>query len=258
MRIILLICLSLLVSCSTTPSYNDTVFAYQYNAALVKQKPIKKVVLAPVSLGAPAPSYLQKPERKVKSMVRDYLQNHGYEILPAYTFTNAWKQAQRTYGDVYDPSTGKINANAWRAAMLLVGEKLRKETDADAIVFADLIEHNIQHSGGITHYARWYGVARKPHTIGALDSVPSDFNWSQQIKAASLVVTIYNVDLERVFTSRGGLDTLEGIDGKRSPPAYVRLKKPLDYDSNIEEGIELAFHPFIAMDDYPGRKPEKH
>ena len=253
MRIILLIALSLLVSCSATSTFNDTAFPYEYNDALVAEKPIKNVVLAPVSLGAPAPSYLRASERKVRAMVRDYLKSQGYNVLPDYTFENAWKQASRTYGDVYDPTTGKIDANAWRAAMVTVGEKLRNETDADAIVFADLFEHNVQHSSGITHYARWYGVARKPHIIGAGDSVAAEFNWSQPIKAASLMVTIYNVDMVRVFTSRGGLDTLEGVNTKRADTAFVRLKKLLKYDGNIEEGIELAFHPFIKMDDYPGK-----
>lgn len=253
MRIILLIALSLIVSCTTTSSFNDTAFAYEYNAELVQQKPIKNVVLAPMSLGAPVRTYLQDAERKTRNMVKDYLESNGYNVLPNYQFENARKQAARTYGDFYDPSTGKIDTNAWRATMVLIGEKLRTETNADAVIFADLIEHDVQHTPSLTHYARWYGVTRKPHLIGAGSGVPVDFNWSQPIKAASLMVTIYNMDLVRVFTSRGGLDTLEGVDTKRANPTFKRVKKLLKYDSHIEEGIELAFHPLIKMDNYPGQ-----
>ncbi len=256
MRIILLLSVALIASCSSSLQYNDTVFPYEYNPALVEEKPIEKVVLAPVSLGPPVRSYLEKAQRKTRNMVRDYLEANGYQVLPSYHFENAWKQANRTYGNVYDPTTGKIDTQAWRAAMVLTGEKLRKETEADAIVFADLIEHDVQHSPGMTHYARWYGVTRKPETIGGTTSVPMDFNWAQPIDAASLMITIFNVDLVRVFTSRGGISTLEGIDSKSANPSFVRLKTPLRHDSHIEEGIELAFHPFIKMQDYP-KPPDK-
>lgn len=255
MRIILLAALSLIVSCSGTATYNPTVFEYQDNRSGISSKGIKKVVYAPISLGAPAPSYLRKGELSVRSMVRDYLQSNGYEILPNHHFENAWQQASRTYGNVYDPSTGKIDINAWRSTMVMVGNKLRTETDADAIIFSDLIEHDIQHSNSMKHYARWYGVTRKPSLQGAGSGVPVNFNWSQQIKAASLVVTIYDIELTRIFSSRGGIDTLEAVNLKSSTPSFVRKKKLLKSKDRIEEGIQLAFHPFIKMKKYPGQKP---
>ena len=258
MRIILLAITSLIIilstACSSNGGYNPTVFAYEYDQPQTANKRYKKVILAPVSLGAPPPSYLEKGQRKVRGMVRDYLKSNGYEILPNYHFENAWKTASRTYGDVYDPTTGKIDMNAWRGAMVTTGEIIRKQTDADAIVFADVFEHDIQHSPSMQHYARWYGVTRKPALRGSGTSVPIDFNWTQQIKAASLLITIYDSDLKRVFTSRGGMDTLYEVDTKSSSPSFVRRKKMLKSDGNIEEGIELAFHPFITMDDYPGKE----
>ncbi|MEE8058819.1 MAG: hypothetical protein V3T17_13455 [Pseudomonadales bacterium] len=252
MRIILLVAFAFIVSCSTA-TYNPTVYPYQIDDTKLADKPIIKVILAPVSLGAPVRSHLRKAEYKTKGMVQDYLESHGFQILPSYHFENAWKQASRTYGNVYDPSTGKIDTHAWRAAMITTGEKLKEQTEADAIIFADLFEHDIQHSNGMQHHARWYGVTRKPATRGA-GGVPVDFNWNQPIKGASIIVTIYDIKLNRIFTSRGGIDTLEAIDVKRSTPAFIRRKKLLKSDGHIEEGIELAFHPFIVMENYPGEK----
>ena len=77
MRPILLIALALIVSCSTSSSYNPTVFEYNYNTELIAEKPIKKVILAPVNLGAPPPSHLRKGERKIKAMVKNYLTSNG-------------------------------------------------------------------------------------------------------------------------------------------------------------------------------------
>ncbi len=260
MRIILFVgvalILSTITSCSSSGGYNPTVFDYGYDQERIASKPIKKVILAPVSMGAPAPSYLQKRERKVKAMVKNYLESNGYQILPNYHFENAWKQASRTYGNVYDPSTGKIDVNAWRGAMITTGEILREQTEADAIIFADLFEHDVQHSNSMKHYARWYGVTRKPALQGAGSGVPIDFDWSQRIKAASLMVTIYDISLTRVFSSRGGIDTLYAVDLKRSNPAFVRRKSLLKSEDHIEEGIELAFHPFITMKKYPGKKEQ--
>lgn len=256
MRIILLVTLTLIscfiTACGTT-SYNPTVFNYEYQQQLIADKPIKKVVLAPINLGVPAPSYLRKGELKSRAMVKAYLKANGYEVLPNYHFENARKQASRTYGDVYDPSTGKIDAKAWRGTMITIGEKIRENTDADAIIFADIFEHNVQHGHGMKHYARWYGVTRKPALQGIGDGVPLDFNWGQQIKAASVMITVYNTDLVPVFTSRGGIDTLEAIDLKHSTPSFVRSKKILKNKNHIQEGIELAFHPFIEMKKYPGK-----
>ena len=254
MRIILLFIATLIiVSCSSSAGYNSTVFEYDYDQERIATKPITKVILAPVIMGVPAPSYLQKRERKIKRMVKNYLESNGYQVLPNYHIENAWNIASRTYGNVYDPSTAKIDINAWRGAMISNGKVLRQQTDAEAIIFADLFEHEIQHNNSMRHYARWLGVTRKPALQGT-GGVPMDFDWSQRIKAASLKVTIYDISLTRVFSSRGGIDTLHAVDLKRSNPAFVRRKSLLKSEAHIKEGIEIAFHPFIPMEAYPGNK----
>jgi len=64
-----------------------------------------------------------------------------------------------------------------------------------------------------------------------------------------------SLTLRRLFTSIGGLDSTEAIDTRSSGGDYVRRRNILENDNNIEEGIELAFHPFIEMKGYPG--PER-
>lgn len=259
MRIILIAVSSLIVSflisgCGSTASYNPTVFPYEIDKEKINARGIKKVIVAPTALSIPAPSHLKTGDRKTKALVREYLESKGYEVLPSYQFENAWKQASRTYGDVYDPSTGKVNSKSWRAAMYTVGEKLRAETDADAIVFADVFEHEVSHGAGLQHHARWYGVTRKPSLRGT-GGVPQDFNWAENIKAASLTITIFDIDLNRVFTSRAGIETLEEIDLKKSTPAFTRKKKLLKKNDLIEDAIALAFHPFIPVKNYPVKTP---
>lgn len=257
MRIIVAIVLFLTVSCSSTSSYNESVFEYVYDEKLVAEYPIKKIVLATESLGAPPPSHLRSGQRRTRHMAQEYLEDNGYIVLPSYHFDNAWKQALRTYGSAYDPTTGKIDTNSWRAAMITTATEVRDNTDADAIVFVDVFEHETSHAYGMKHYARFYGVNRKPSLKGPGSGVPIDFDWYQPIKAASIMVTIYDVKLNRVFISRGGVDTLYAVDIKSSNPKFVRKKKLLDDEDQVQEGLELAFHPFIPMDDYPGPTPEQ-
>jgi hypothetical protein len=251
-RIILLVVTALIAACATT-TYNPTAFPYQINTALLQQKPVKNLVIANVNVsGEPKRYKLRKPAARIDSKVKDYLQAHGYKIEPGYLFENAWNQAVRTYGDLYDPTTGRVDANTWRAVMVTTAKTLRETTDIDAIVFTDVIERDAAHSVGMDHLAQWDGVSRKPATASAGSSgISTDFNWNQTVKVATLVITIYSTNLDGLFNSRGGLDTLQVIDTKNAP-VYVRRKKPLENDSNIDEGIRLAFHPFIKMKDYPG------
>lgn len=252
MRIFLIISLAFLASCSSTSSYNPTTFKYEINQEILAGKTLKKVVFANVSLSAPPPSYLTKQNRKIRAMTKDFLQKNGYTLLPDYHFENAWKQANRTFGDIFDPTTGEIDINAWRGAMTTLGKAIREQTDADLIIFTDLIVHDVQHTGGMHHMARWYGVNRKPSIIGNDSAMPAGFDWTQAIKAASLMVTIFDPNLNRLFSSRGGIDTLYALNIKSSTPSFVRRKKMLSNNKNIEEGIRLAFHPFITMKNYPG------
>ena len=124
----------------------------------------------------------------------------------------------------------------------------------DGFVFTDIIERDINFSGGLKHLARWDGVARKPSLQGPGDGVSADFDWNKSAKAASLWVSVYTMDLKRVFTSIGGMDATEAIDTRSSSGDVVRRRSILESESLVREGIELAFHPFIEMEDYPGKR----
>lgn len=254
-RILAGIAVALLTACASSGGYNPTVYPFEINQQLLQQKPVKKVVIATANVsGEPTRFHLQKAAGRIDEMVKAYLEKHGYQIAPSYQFENAWNQATRTYGDMYDPTTGRVDAATWRAVMVTTAKTLKDSSDIDAIVFTDLIERDAAHDVGMDHLARWDGVSRKPSMASAgAEGVPVGFNWSQSIKVASLVITIYSTSMEGLFSSHGGLDTLQAIDTK-GEAMFARRKHILDNDSNIEEGIELAFHPFIPMKNYPGNK----
>lgn len=253
MRIILILLTVLISSCTGTLSKTDSAaFPYEINYESMKQRPIKKIVMASANFGRPTLSYLRNSEIRIKRYVESYLKDNGYEILPSYHFDNAWKQAVRSFGNPFDPSTGRIDPIAWQQVMTTTIKTISEQSHADAVVFADLIEHPARHNIGQQHSAIFNGVSRKPFLQGSSKSVSLDFDWNQPIKVGSLLVNIYNTNLERVFMSYGGISTIQAIETKRSSDSYIRRKKLFNNEGEIEDGVEIAFHPFIKMDDYPG------
>jgi hypothetical protein len=254
-RFLFVVVLALLTACASNGGgYNPTTPPYQIDTAALKKHPIKKVVIATANVsGEPTRYYLQNAAAHVDDMVKNYLQKNGYTVAPSYVFENAWNQAIHTYGNMYDPTTGKVDPTTYRAVMLTAFKAIRETTDIDAVIFTDVVERDAAHDVGLDHRAQWDGVNRKPKFASAgADSVPDDFNWLQNVKVASLAITIYSTSLEGLFSSRGGLDVVQVIETKGGDASFVRRKHVLDADDNIEEGIEIAFHPFIKMKSYPG------
>jgi len=250
---LLLTALLALTGCSAA-SYNAaTVFPYQIDKQSLTEQPVKRIIIATSNLsGEPTRYHLQKAAVRIDVRVKNYLEQHGYEIAPAYLFENAWNQAIRTYGEIYDPTTGRVDANTWRAVMITTAKALQQQGGIDAILFTDLLEQDSAHTVGLDHMAQWAGVSRKPSFARAGEtSITSEFDWNQSIKVATLAVNLFSIDLKPLFSSRGGLDTLSVIDTSGGDTRYTRRKKILANDTQVDEGIALAFHPLIPIDNYP-------
>lgn len=240
-----------MAACSSTPTYNPSVFPYEIDQARVDQDDIKTVVIAHVNLGLPSRTYLDKEAPRIDALVSAYLKKNGFKVLPQREFEQRWNTAVRAYGNPVDPTSGKVNMKTFAQIMNLIRDEMR-DTGLNAFIFTDLVELQTAFSGGLQHVARWDGVTRKPSIQGPGDGVSVDFDWAMLLDVASLQVSIYDMELKRVFVSRGGLDTTQAIDSRSSKGRYVRRRNILDSEANVQEGIELAFYPFIASENWPG------
>lgn len=254
-RVLLLSLLCLLSACSSNNlGSNPTTPKYQINNEALQKKPLKKLVIATTNIsGEPTRYHLQAGAKHVDEQVKKYLQANGYEVAPSYQFENAWNQALRTYGDMYDPTTGKVDPSTWKAVMVTTMKTLQETSDIDAIVFTDVVSLNSAHDLGMDHLAQWDGVRRKVSFSGssAEGGTSANFNWSQPVEVSSLVITVFSTEMVGVFTGRGGLETLQEVNTKTNT-GFIRRKHLLENDDYIQEGIELAFHPLIKMKNYPG------
>lgn len=241
----------ILAGCAGAPTYNPTVYPFNIDKEVLATTPVKTVVIAHVNLGAPSRTYLEKEARRIDGMVELYLESNGYKVLPQREFKQHWSTAERAFGNPVDPTTGKVNMKTFAQIMTSVRDQMKK-SGVDAFIFTDLVELEESFSNDLKHLARWDGVNRKPSLQGPGSGVSGDFDWYKTASVASLQVSIYNVELKHLFSSRGGLDATDAIDTRSSSGRFIRRRSILENEANVNEGIALAFHPFIVMEDWPG------
>jgi hypothetical protein len=243
---------TVLTACSTTATYNPTTFPYQIDQTKLDANPIKTVVIAHVNLGTSSRNYLEKEAPRIDAKVAQYLKDNGFNVLPQREFEQHWNAAERAFGNPIDPTSGKLNRKTFALIMHQVRDEMTKSGKLDAFIFTDLIELEVAFSEGLKHIARWDGVSRTPTLQGPGNSVSADFDWNMLAAVVSLQVTIYNMELEPVFSSRGGIDATDAIDSRSSTGRYIRRRNILENENNVAEGIRLAFYPFIPTDQWPG------
>jgi hypothetical protein len=245
------ICL-LIASCASGPTYNPTVFPFEIDREALATKPVRTVVIPHVNLGTPSRNYLDEAEPRVDALLTRYLRANGVEVLPQREFRQHWNTAVRAFGDPVDPTTGRVNMKTFSEIMQSVRDQYAEGGELDAFLFTDLVELEAAFNGGLKHFARWDGVQRRPSLQGPGSGVSTDFDWNAPASVVSLQVTLFDVELQRVFISRGGLDASDAIDTRSSSGRWVRRRQVLENDLHLIEGIALAVHPFVPMEKYPG------
>jgi len=242
----------LATACATGPTYNPTVFPFEIETERLAATPVKTVVIPHVNLGTPSRNYLAEAEPRLDARMAAYLEGSGFEVLPQRLFQQHWNTAVRAFGDPVDPTTGRVNMKTFSEIMQSVRDRFAEDTNLDAFVFTDIVEREVPFNGGMKHVARWDGVTRRPALQGAGSGVSTAFDWNAPAAVASLQVTIFDMELQRVFVSRGGLDSTDAIDTRSSAGRWVRRRQILENTVHVDEGIALGLHPFVTMPLYPG------
>ncbi len=252
MRYLIIFSLLFLASCSTTVSVDSqTVYPYKYNAPSADKAELKTMVIASVNYSQESPSYLRYEEKNVDAVAADYLAQQGYQILTGNQFDTAWSAAIDKHGEYYDPYSATFRRDRFNLILSETLENLKQTHDIDGIIFTDLLVRKVNFTYSQPHYASWDGVKRKPRLKGG-NGVPRDFNWAKTFRASSVSVTIFRWDKEFVFNSVGGIEMIDNLNMKTGTPKATRHTNLLDDEDMILEGIQLALHPFVPMQNYPG------
>ena len=246
------IAIALVGACASGPTYNPTVYDFQIESERLAEAPVRTVVVAHVNLGPPSRNYLDNVAPRIDARVTARLRDNGFTVLPQREFRQHWNTAVRAFGDPVDPTSGRVNMKTFSQIMQSVRDQFAETSDLDAFVFTDLLEFDVPFDGGLKHNARWHGVTRRPAMQGPGNAVSADFDWSMPASVASLQVAVFDMELQRLFISVGGLDATDAIDARSSSGRYIRRRNILENETHIDEGVALALHPFIEMKNWPG------
>ncbi len=253
MRYLILFSLFFLTSCGSTVSVDgQTVYTYTFNEQHADKSQLKKLVIATVNYGQDSPSYLRYEEKTVDAAVAAYLEQNGYEVLTGNQFDTAWTAAIDTHGKYYDPYSATFRRDRFNHILSDTLDSLKQKHDVDAIIFTDLLVRKVNFTYSQPHYASWDGVKRKPRLKGG-NGVPRDYNWAKTFRASSISITLFRWDKEFVFNSVGGIEMIDNLNMKTGTPKATRHSNLFDDENMILEGIQLALHPFVKMENYPGK-----
>lgn len=245
---------TLLCACQTT-TFNDTSYPFIINSEKMAEQAVDKVIIAHVNLGSPSKHYLRDYEKTIDKEVITQLESAGYTVESNALFKKAWRDATRKYGEPFSPVTSQVNARAFQRVIYNAINTLKEQTDIKAVVFTDLIERQIAFGHHINRNAKWDGVSRKPKIKGAGTGISQGFDWGQTVPAASLSITVYHVDGQRLFQSIGGLEVTRQLDPKKGGNGrFVRRDKLFTSQANVRQGVNFALHPFVKMKGYPEKK----
>jgi hypothetical protein len=243
-----LACLALVNGCASGTvsgsGYNPTTVTNQIDQEGLDAANIKRV-------GAPSRKYLQKREKDVDAFVAAAFESHGWEVVSSREFSQRWRNAVSMYGNPVDPTTGRVNGRTFSRIVQTVRDQIMESSNIDALVFTDLLEKDVYFAQGVNRVARWDGVSRKPPTQGAGDGVSVNFNWGAPVAATTIRISVFNTDLNLLFSGEGGMALNEAVD-VRSGSGFVRRREILGNEDHVREGIALALHPLVPMAKWPG------
>jgi hypothetical protein len=221
-----------------------TVYKAELDPRLQDKAQFGRLVIATVNLGKPSRGYIVPHEAAIDQKVAARLREAGYEVLPNEVFASGWREGVRAWGEPYNPTTGKLNQNAFFAVLQVAMKYVAENSNAQAVVFTNVEESQEYFSPFGTHNAHFLGVTRRPQSRGG-EGVPAGFDWVQGVDAVSLYVNVLDLQIKSLFKGAGGIEMTETLDLKGSTPRWMRSKKILDNEGFIDEGVTLALRPWI-------------
>jgi len=250
-RILLILMPIILAACAAAPAPDaSSVFPYNIVEEAVNSDNIRRVVIASVNYGEDSPSYLRVEEKYVDAAITQYLESNGYQVLTGNQFDSQWSKGIDTYGKYFDPSTTLFRRDRFNSILGETLDTLKSAHDVDAVIFTDLVVQKVNFDYRQPHYANWDGVRRKPRVKGS-GGIPGDYSWAKTFRASSLQIVIFDWNKRAVFSSRGGVELIDNLNTKSGTPKATRNDNLFNNEKQLAEGIGLALHPFVVMQDYP-------
>lgn len=245
-----MLCSLTIAACSSIKS-PDTLYPFVDHRAKLNSPDIKRVMLATVNYGLPSRQYLQSHEQNIDEYIAQYLKKQQLHVYSSKPFEQLWRQAENEHGTLYNRTTGQNTQAHQLAYQQTLTTLFANNPNIDAIIFTDLIEIPIRYQYATQRNAEWHGVQRRIKVEGLGEGAPIDFNLAQEIDAISLAITVVDRQQRIIFKSIGGIQVAQALVLGNKTTSFQKRRDLLSSKKDIQQAIEIAFHPLIKMKGYP-------
>ncbi len=174
------------------------------------------IAVAPFNIAVSLPRELESSTQLVSDALIEHLVRLGKkpQLLETRRGTHLWVEATKEIGE----SGGALNFDS---AAGLFARKVRQRTDFDAIIIPSLY---IQNATAGPESARWDGANQQIEFIGRARK-QIEMPPSTTIKAASILVSIFDPEGNKIHSKRTGLELIQHME--------IRIEYRQGYDKRI-------------------------
>jgi hypothetical protein len=223
---------------------------YDYFVADPQKYPsaLHVMAIAPSNLIEEAPEIIMKKAMTIDTMINDYVQEKGIEIINQETTKAKWNKAKAENGGYYNPENGKIDSVRFMKCLSAFSFLLSKEYKVDVIVFPSVERR----SGACTAQSvLWDGACRDVKAIQKYSDI-SRQSFSGTLATLSMKLFIVNMYGETLFLNYGGIEPAVQINFTNNSSGELEPREDLLRDkAAILKAIKIAFHPVIVSKGIP-------
>lgn len=169
-------------------------------AVRLVQTPVR--VAFPLSQAAPVRSMFD-------SLLGARLSEQGFQVVPAPVYDSIWLRFRDSVGGFYDPFTGRVVDSLFLVVWRRTSETLAAGYGAQAIAYATLQVLQLPFGGG---KVEWFGAAEESGGRGGVAGLVLG-RTRGTLPGITLVVTVENLEGQRLARRLGGVQLLERIEG---------------------------------------------
>lgn len=191
---------------------------------------VQKVVLAPTRVVGAV--YLGDERlTAIDQLLAEKLFGVGYDVVPAVEYARIWQQISRFSGGFYDPFTGELDEDKYRAATDRLFAELAGRFKPDALFYPEIWEVRVPFSYG---EARW---------AGAVEEVMGGVGYSGEINASLLMLVVQDTTGRELYVREAGIELLEYMDEGEFTPMPPGLS--FNDSSLITRAVDSVLAPIL-------------
>jgi hypothetical protein len=227
-RTLLLLAAALAAAACATP-YDP----YRVPSAELRAR-VRTIALAPMLVNPNAAERATARER-IEPLVRARLARGGFEVVPAEVWEGLWRTAAADVGDVFDPVSGKVDDERWKAVEAAVYHELAGAHGVDAVLRLRLDTVDV-------HLARknvaYCGVQDAVYWPGSTFSV---LETATYVLGSCLYAVLLDLDERELYGIRSGVELVETY--ARQTRAVRPQAERLADASRLREAVEATIGP---------------